>query len=122
MRCTSASRRGCATRRGGRLKGDEAALFDGSFMLGERALEAGLIDGFADIDSLVRRLGGDKARARVQRPRRRGLLRPAAANGGGRDARCDRGAELADRAVVHRFTRNEVDCSRDEIFGFRVSV
>jgi signal peptide peptidase SppA len=61
-------------RRGGRLKSDEAALFDGSFMLGERALEAGLVDGLSDIDSLVRRLGGDKARARVQRPRRRGLL------------------------------------------------
>ena len=61
-------------RRSGRLKGDETALFDGSFMLGERALEAGLVDGFSDIDSLVRRLGGDKARARVLRPRRRGLL------------------------------------------------
>ena len=64
-----------AERRGGKLKADEAALFDGSFMLGERALEVGLIDGFADIDSLVRRLGGEKARTRVFRPRRRGLLR-----------------------------------------------
>ena len=63
------------TRRAGRLKGDEAALFDGSFMLGERAVELGLIDGFADVDSLVRKLGGDKARPRVFRPRRRGLLR-----------------------------------------------
>jgi ClpP class serine protease len=62
------------SRRGGRLKGDEATLFDGSFMLGERALERGLIDGFADIDSLVRKLGGERARARVFRPRRRGLL------------------------------------------------
>jgi ClpP class serine protease len=63
------------TRRGDRLRGDEDALFDGSFMLGERALAVGLIDGFADIDSLVRRLGGARARARVFRPRRRGLLR-----------------------------------------------
>jgi ClpP class serine protease len=63
------------TRREGRLKAEEAALFDGSFMLGERALEVGLIDGFADVDSLVRTLGGDKARSRVFRPRRRGLLR-----------------------------------------------
>jgi ClpP class serine protease len=63
------------SRRGDRLKGDEATLFDGSFMLGERALERGLIDGFADIDSLVRKLGGERARARVFRPRRRGLLR-----------------------------------------------
>jgi len=61
-------------RRGVRLKGNEAALFDGSFMLGERALREGLVDGFSDIDALVRRLGGAKARARVLRPRRRGLL------------------------------------------------
>jgi ClpP class serine protease len=61
-------------RRGTRLKGDEAAVFDGSFMLGERALGVGLIDGFSDIDSLVRSLGGAKARPRVLRPRRRGLL------------------------------------------------
>ena len=63
------------TRRVGKLKGDEAALFDGSFMLGERALEVGLIDGFGDIDGLVRRLGGERAKTRVFRPRRRGLLR-----------------------------------------------
>ncbi|HSU05561.1 MAG TPA: S49 family peptidase [Acetobacteraceae bacterium] len=62
-------------RRAGRLKEDEAALFDGSFMLGERALLLGLIDGLADIDGLVRQLGGEKARAYVLRPRRRGLLR-----------------------------------------------
>jgi signal peptide peptidase SppA len=61
-------------RRGARLKGEEATLFDGSFMLGERALQAGLVDGFSDIDALVRGLGGPKARARVLRPRRRGLL------------------------------------------------
>ena len=62
-------------RRGDRLKADEPTLFDGSFMLGERALSLGLIDSFADIDELVRRLGGEKARVRVFRPRRRGLLR-----------------------------------------------
>jgi signal peptide peptidase SppA len=62
------------TRRTGKLKADEAALFDGSFMLGERGLELGLIDGFDDVDSLVRKLGGERARARVLRPRRRGLL------------------------------------------------
>lgn len=63
------------TRRGTRLKADEATLFDGSFMLGARALEVGLIDGLADLDGLVRTLGGEKARTRVYRPRRRGLLR-----------------------------------------------
>jgi ClpP class serine protease len=62
------------SRRGQKLKGDEAALFDGSFMLGERALECGLIDGFADIDGLVRKLGGERMKSRVFRPRRRGLL------------------------------------------------
>jgi len=62
-------------RRGGKLKADEAALFDGSFMLGERGLELGLIDGFDDIDSLVRKLGGERMKTRVFRPRRRGLLR-----------------------------------------------
>ena len=62
-------------RRGDRLKADETTLFDGSFMLGERALALGLIDGIADLDELVHRLGGEKARGRVFRPRRRGLLR-----------------------------------------------
>ncbi len=62
-------------RRTGRLTADEAALFDGGFMLGERALAKGLIDGLADVDGLVRELGGEKARARVFRPRPPGLLR-----------------------------------------------
>lgn len=63
------------TRRGGRLRGEEATIFDGSFMLGRRALELGLIDQFSDLDAVVRALGGPKARARVFRPvRRRGLL------------------------------------------------
>ncbi len=62
------------SRRAGRLKADEADLFDGSYMLGTRALETGLIDRFGDIDSLVRELGGKRARARNFRPRRRGLL------------------------------------------------
>ncbi len=62
-------------RRKERLKTEEGALFDGSFMLGERALSLGLIDGFADVDGLVRELGGDRARPHVLRPRRRRLLR-----------------------------------------------
>lgn len=63
------------SRRGDRLKGDEAALFDGSFMLGEQALALGLIDGLNDLDALVRELGGEKAVARRFSPKRRGLLR-----------------------------------------------
>jgi len=62
-------------RRGIKLKATESALFDGSFMLGERALEAGLIDGFSDVDALVRGLGGERAVPRRFAPRRRGLLR-----------------------------------------------
>ena len=61
-------------RRGERLKADEAVLFDGSFMLGAGALEAGLIDRFGDADLLVREIGGGRAKAQTFRPRRRGLL------------------------------------------------
>ncbi|MEO9189941.1 MAG: S49 family peptidase [Acetobacteraceae bacterium] len=63
------------TRRAGRLTGDEAAIFDGSFMLGDKALALGLIDGFGDVASVVRELGGEKASPQVFRPRPRGLLR-----------------------------------------------
>jgi signal peptide peptidase SppA len=62
------------TRRGAALTGDEAAIFDGGWMLGERALALGLIDRLGDLDAEVRRLGGAKARALVFRPGRRGLL------------------------------------------------
>jgi signal peptide peptidase SppA len=63
------------TRRGSRLQADDAAVFDGSFMLGQRALELGLIDGLSDVDALVRQLGGERAVARRFAPKRRGLLR-----------------------------------------------
>ena len=62
-------------RRGARLRAPDAALFDGGFVLGAAAQEAGLIDHLGDLDQLVRQLGGPKARARVFRPRRPGLLR-----------------------------------------------
>jgi signal peptide peptidase SppA len=62
------------TRRAGKLPADENSVFDGSFMLGEHALEHGLIDGFADLDGLVRELGGKRAKPHVFRPRKRGLL------------------------------------------------
>jgi signal peptide peptidase SppA len=61
-------------RRGQRLRGDNEKLFDGSFMLGEEALSLGLIDGFETVDSLVRQLGGDRARPRRFAPKRAGLL------------------------------------------------
>lgn len=62
-------------RRGMKLRGDDRALFDGSWFLGERAQALGLIDGFGDLDTVIRKLGGERAVARVFRPRRRGLLR-----------------------------------------------
>jgi ClpP class serine protease len=62
------------TRRAGKLKADEAALFDGGYMLGARALEAGLIDRLGEVEALVRELAGPRARAETIRPRRRGLL------------------------------------------------
>jgi signal peptide peptidase SppA len=63
------------SRRGARLKGEEAALFDGSWFLGEQAVGLGLIDGTADLETLVRRLAGPRARPGMFRPRRRrGLL------------------------------------------------
>ncbi len=61
-------------RRTGKLKVAEETLFDGGFMLGDRALQYGLIDGFSDLDGLVHELGGKRARPHVFRPRRRTLL------------------------------------------------
>jgi signal peptide peptidase SppA len=61
-------------RRAGKLPADEDTVFDGGWMLGERALTLGLIDRLGDLDAETRRVGGAKARARVFRPGRRGLL------------------------------------------------
>ncbi|HVZ08417.1 S49 family peptidase [Rhodopila sp.] len=61
-------------RRGNRLRGNLDTLFDGSFMLGQQALDRGLIDGFATVSSLVELLGGPRARPRSFAPKRRGLL------------------------------------------------
>ena len=61
-------------RRGSRLKADEAALFDGGFMLGEKAARSGLIDGLNDVDGLTRQLGGDRMKNRRFAPKKRGLL------------------------------------------------
>jgi ClpP class serine protease len=61
-------------RRGRRLVAPEEAIFDGGFMLGEQALAHGLIDGLADVASLVRQLAGDRARTRRFAPKRRSLL------------------------------------------------
>ena len=62
------------TRRAGRLAADEASLFDGSFMIGDRAMATGLVDALGDIETVVRRLGGPKAVPQVYRARRRSGL------------------------------------------------
>ncbi|MBU6426048.1 MAG: S49 family peptidase [Rhodospirillales bacterium] len=64
------------TRRGERLTTDESQVFDGGYMLGERAKTLGLIDGFSDAEQIVKELGGEKAKAVWLKPRPpRGLLR-----------------------------------------------
>ena len=64
------------SRRGERLTADETKIFDGGYMLGERAATYGLIDGFGDVDSVVKDLGGAKAKPVWLKPRRpRGLMR-----------------------------------------------
>jgi len=63
-------------RRGSRLTAEESKVFDGGYMSGERALSLGLIDGLGDVDSLVKQLGGEKAKPVWLRPKGpRGLLR-----------------------------------------------
>ena len=62
------------TRRGARLTADESAVFDGGYMLGERAQKLGLIDRLSDLDTEVKAVGGSKAKPRLYKPRRRSLL------------------------------------------------
>ena len=62
-------------RRGARL-GDEAKVFDGSYMLGTAARELGLIDGFGDVRSVIRERVGNKAKPLFIEPKPgRALLR-----------------------------------------------
>jgi signal peptide peptidase SppA len=63
-------------RRAGRLRAPEDDLFDGSYMIGSRGVETGLVDSLGDIDGLLRELGGVKAKAVWLRPKRgRSVLR-----------------------------------------------
>lgn len=61
-------------RRGSRLQAEEATLFDGSFWLGSRAAELGLIDHLGELETVVKMLGGKRAVPHVFAPRRRGGL------------------------------------------------
>jgi signal peptide peptidase SppA len=70
-------------RRGPRLKGEDADLFNGAFWSGRGALELGLIDGLSDIRTVMRERFGDEVELRLVPPPRRGLLfrfLPAAAS------------------------------------------
>ena len=60
-------------RRGARIT-DEAAVFDGGWLLGERAMALGLVDRLGDLDSVARGIGGEKSRMVTVRPKKRGLL------------------------------------------------
>lgn len=51
-------------RRAGRLKVDEAELFNGRFWSGRKALELGLIDGIGDLRTVMRQRFGDKVKLR----------------------------------------------------------
>jgi ClpP class serine protease len=64
------------SRREGKLRAPEEELFDGSYMIGSRALAAGLVDRLGDVDGLVREMAGPKAKPLWLRPKRgRSLLR-----------------------------------------------
>ncbi|GLR68149.1 serine protease [Acidocella aquatica] len=63
-------------RRGTRITTDHDKIFDGGYMLGERALSLGLIDGFGDVDTIVKQIGGKNAKPIWLRPKPpRGIMR-----------------------------------------------
>jgi serine protease SohB len=62
------------SRRGERLKGSDAELFDGRVWTGDGALGHGLIDGLGEARATIRTRFGKEARLVVVNPRR-GLLR-----------------------------------------------
>lgn len=53
------------TRRGAKLKGDEAELFSGEFWLGQRAVALGLVDGIGEVRATLRARFGERVRLRV---------------------------------------------------------
>jgi signal peptide peptidase SppA len=63
------------TRRGAKLKGDDAELFSGEFWLGRRALELGLVDALGDLRGTLRARFGPRVRLRAIPTQRRSWLR-----------------------------------------------
>ncbi|MDD2861964.1 MAG: S49 family peptidase [Acidiphilium sp.] len=49
-------------RRGAAIEGHEAAIFDGSYMLGDKAKDLGLIDGFGDVRGVITERAGERAK------------------------------------------------------------
>lgn len=71
-------------RRGARLVGDDATLFNGAFWSGSGALDLGLVDGIGDVRSVMRQRFGDEVDLRlVAAPSRGGLLRYLIPQGSG---------------------------------------
>jgi signal peptide peptidase SppA len=68
-------------RRASRLKGDEAALFNGEFWTGKRGLELGLADGLGELRATLQARYGAKVRLPAIGPRRRLLSRFGLATG-----------------------------------------
>ena len=62
-------------RRGGRLKGEEAELFNGEFWTGAGALERGLIDGLGDMRGRMRAVYGEKVKLKLIEDRKGFLQR-----------------------------------------------
>lgn len=63
------------SRRGDRLKGDDATLFQGEFWTGKRGLELGLVDGLGHLRDVLRERYGEKVRLPLIGERQPGFLR-----------------------------------------------
>jgi signal peptide peptidase SppA len=61
-------------RRGAKLRGDDASLFEGDIFVGSRAVEVGFADGIGALHATVRARFGERARIVRVGQRRRGLL------------------------------------------------
>ncbi len=93
-------------RRGGKLKGDDGALFGGEVFTGRRALALGLIDGIGELRGVVRGLFGEEVRIQMVEPERprfiwSRLTRPFETEAA--DVASDLVARLEERLVWARF-------------------
>lgn len=70
------------SRRGAKLKTDDADLFSGAFWSAKRALDLGLIDGIGDLRTRMRELYGAKVQLRAVPLGRQGLLSRLRRGGG----------------------------------------